>query len=277
MAPNFARSISLSLSPNHKKSSYHVRSVSLPCRSHPFISNLEEQIQAVRSWATNPEATSAWIEAGLMQIELLYTALEDFLQRSETKETLSRSVSVDQLLDDFLQLVDFYGLFLSNLEELKQCNSEVQSALRRQDIVQMGASLRSQRHIEKQMAQLVSGLRGMTKSKQLSLSSDAKEIETTGIMIEAISATAFASMTIFKGAATLSSAGSSTKMISVMKSMKTFTTTSFLERRSTDVEALGKLEGLEESIMNIKFSSEHVYRSLINSRMSLLNITTSSL
>jgi Arabidopsis protein of unknown function len=224
-------------------------------------------MQAVRSWAAKPEGSSVWIGAGLAQIELLQIALEDFLQLSQTQETLSQAASLNQLLDELLQLVDFYSSFLSNIETLKQCNSEVQSALRRQDGVQMASSLRSQRHVEKQMVQLVSRLRGMTKCKHLTLSSDAKELETAGILVQAICATAFASMEVFMGVGAVSAAA--------MKSLKG------LKKRSTgmqkDNEALEKLEEEEERIRNIEFSSERVYRSLINCRISLLNISTSSL
>ncbi|KAJ1692570.1 hypothetical protein LUZ63_009268 [Rhynchospora breviuscula] len=242
MAPRFAHSISLPLSPSHKKASYHVRSVSLPCRSHPLISNLEEQIQAVQSWTANPEGSSAWIVAGLVQIDLLHTALEDFLQLSQTQETLQQSASLDQLLDDLLQLVHSYGLFLSNIETLKQCNSEVQSACRRQDKVQMASSLRLHWQIEKEMTQLASGLRGTSKCKHLSLSSDAKELE---IVKETISATSFASMAVFAGVEALSAVASLTKMVA-RRSLKRLAINTCMKKRVTDLEkdlkSLAKLE-----------------------------------
>ncbi|KAJ4775411.1 DUF241 domain protein (DUF241) [Rhynchospora pubera] len=131
MAPSFARSISLPLSPSHKKASYHVRSVSLPCQSHPIISSVEEQIQAIRTWVANPEGSLAWIEAGLAQIEMLHITLEDFLQLPQTQETLCQATSLDQLLDDLLQQIDTYDSFVSTIINLSQCNSEVQSAVRR--------------------------------------------------------------------------------------------------------------------------------------------------
>ncbi|KAJ4806248.1 DUF241 domain protein (DUF241) [Rhynchospora pubera] len=277
MAPRFAHSISLPLSPSHKKASYHVRSGSLPCRSHPLISNLEEQIQAVRSWAANPEGSSAWIVAGLVQIDLLHTALEDFLQLSQTQETLQHSASLDQLLDDLLQLVDSYGLFLSNIETLKQCNSEVQSACRRQDKVQMASSLRLHRQIEKEMTQITSGLRGTSKCKHLSLSSNAKELE---IAVEAISTASFASKAVFTGVEALLAAASTTKMVA-RKSIKRLAIKTCMKKRDTDLEkdleSLAKLEELEENIKNIEFSSERLFKSMISSRVSLLNIRTSSL
>ncbi|KAJ3691311.1 hypothetical protein LUZ61_020475 [Rhynchospora tenuis] len=278
MAPGFARSTSLPSSPTHKKASYHVRSVSLPCRSHPLISILEEQIQAVRSWVANPEGSSAWIEAGLAHIELLQIALEDFLQLPQTQDTLPQATSVDQLLDDLLQLVDAYGSFVSTILTLKECHSNVQSALRRQDEVRIASFLKSQRNAEKEIGQLASGLRSISKCRQLALCSDTKEIEITGIIREAICTTAFASMAIFAGVQTSSAAASSKKSFGVTRSFKKLAISYSLKKCSTgeeeNINTIKRFEELDECIRCSECLSERVFRSLINSRVSLLNITT---
>ncbi|KAJ4806247.1 DUF241 domain protein (DUF241) [Rhynchospora pubera] len=201
MAPSFARSISLPLSPSHKKASYHVRSVSLPCQSHPIISSVEEQIQAIRTWVANPEGSSA----GLAQIEMLHITLEDFLQLPQTQETLCQATSLDQLLDDLLQQIDTYDSFVSTIIDLSQCNSEVQSAVRRQDGVQMVSSLRSQGQVEKEITRLTSILKVLTKCRHFALVSDTKEMEIAGIVMDAIRATSFASVALFTGIRALSS------------------------------------------------------------------------
>ncbi|XP_078161796.1 uncharacterized protein LOC144557142 [Carex rostrata] len=274
MAPGFVRSISLPLSPSHKKASYHVRSVSLPCRSHPLISNLEEQIQAVRSWTANPDRSLSWIEAGLAKIEMLHIALEDFLQLTQTQETLRQATSLDQLLDDILQLVDTYDSFVLTIVNLKQCNSEAQSSVRRQDGVQMSSSLRSQRKIEKEMSQLTSALRGLTKCRNLAPASDAKELEIAGIMMEAIRTTAFASIALFTETRALS-----TKATTALKPFRKLMVNSNATKRATkeEINAMGELEEFEKCISNVECCTERVFRSLICIRVSLLNITAPSL
>jgi Arabidopsis protein of unknown function len=273
MAPGFIRSTSLPLSPIHKKASYHVRSVSLPCRSHPLISNLEEQVRAVRSWAADPEGSSAWIEAGLAQIEQLQLALDDFLQLSQTQETLRQAVSVDQLLDDLLQLVDTYGSFVSTILNLKECHSNVQSAFRRRDEDGMTSFLRSQRKVEKEIAQLSSSLKAISKCQYQGVSSDAK-----GTVIEAISATALASMAVFTGVEALSTSASSKKSSCTMKSLKKLAIRYSLMKRATrkheDIDTYEKFTELNECIRNAECFSEHVFRRLIKSRVLLLNIMT---
>jgi Arabidopsis protein of unknown function len=281
MAPGFIRSTSLPLSPSHKKASYHVRSVSLPCQSHPLISNLDEQIRVVRSWAANPEGSSAWIEAGLAHIEQLQIALDDFLQLSQTQETLQQASSLDQLLDDLLQLVDAYGSFVSTILNLKECHSNVQSAFRRRDEDGMTSFLRSQRKVEKEIAQLASGLRTICKCRHLALSSDTKEIEIAGIVMEAIAATALASMAIFTRVGSLSENAPLKKSSGTMKSLKKLViSSSFMKRaagKQEDIGTVEKFEELNECIRNSECFAERVFRSLINSRVSLLNIMTSHL
>ncbi|KAJ3691307.1 hypothetical protein LUZ61_020471 [Rhynchospora tenuis] len=274
MAPGFARSISLPLSPIHKKASYHVRSVSLPCRSHPIISGVEEQIQAIRTWATNPEQSLEWIEAGLAQIEMLHIALEDFLQLPQTQETLRQATSLDRLLDDLLQQIDTYDSFVSTIIDLSQCNSEVQSAVRRQDGAQMVSSLRSQRQVEKEITRLTSVLKGLTKCRHFALVSDTKVLEIAGIVMDAIRATSFASVALFTVIRALSS-----KVTTSLKLSKKLTVNSFAKKTATEEEinALGRLQEFEECIRSIECCSERVFRSLICIRVSLLNITTPSL
>ncbi|XP_078161902.1 uncharacterized protein LOC144557231 [Carex rostrata] len=276
MAPGFIRLTSLPVTTGQKKASYHVRSASLPCRSHPLISNLEEQIRATRSWAANPEGSLAWIEAGLAHIELLQLALEDFLQLSQTQETLRQAASVDQFLDDILQLVDAYGSFVSTILTLKECHSNVQSAFRRRDEVGIASSLRMKRKAEKEIAQLASVFRSISKCRYLALSTDAKEIEIAGITTEAISVAALASMALFTGVATLSAAASSKKNPGTMRSLTKLALSTPLMKRATikeeDIDLFQRFEELDECIMNAECFSERVFRSLMNSRVSLLNI-----
>ncbi|XP_078161795.1 uncharacterized protein LOC144557141 [Carex rostrata] len=255
MAPGFIRLTSLPVTTGHKKASYHVRSASLPYRSHPLISNLEEQICATRSWAVNPEESSAWIEAGLSHIKQLQLALEDFLQLSQTQETLRQAASVDQFLDDLLQLVDAYGSFVSTILTLKECHSNFQSAFRRRNEVGIASSLRMKRKAEKEIAQLASAFRSISKCRHLALSTDGKEIEIAGIIMEAISAAALASMALFTGVATLSVAASSKNNpgSGTMRSLtKPAISTSLMKRatiKEEDIDFFQRFEELDECVI----------------------------
>ncbi|XP_078161635.1 uncharacterized protein LOC144556991 [Carex rostrata] len=276
MLPGFGRSISLTLSPSRSDksghaASYHKRSVSLPCRSHPIISHLEEQIRDIRSWSANPDASSVWIEAGLAQIETLLTALEEFLHLCQTQEVLRCAASTDSLLDNFLLLADIYGSFVSTLVTLKPHRCEVQSAIRRADKISLSSALRSQRHSEKKISHLASCLKNVSKCQPLRLTSNALEAEITGILVEAISATAVASMDVLSGVAALSASASLTKTSNTMWLFRTLA----LNSLSNNMVSTKKLEELDVSIRHVESCSERVFRKLISLRVSLLNISTS--
>ncbi|XP_057503725.1 uncharacterized protein LOC130787352 [Actinidia eriantha] len=88
MAPklvaNFRRSLSF---PNHPSRSskpskpFHVRSTSLPCRSHPLISQLKDDLAELKSWGSNPHnRTSAWLSDGLSRLKTVHDYFDDILQ-----------------------------------------------------------------------------------------------------------------------------------------------------------------------------------------------------
>ncbi|KAJ4806252.1 DUF241 domain protein (DUF241) [Rhynchospora pubera] len=285
MVTGFSRSISLPLSPrrsskNSSAASYHIRSVSLPCRSHPLISHLEEQIQAVRSWAANADGSSSWIETGLFQIETLLMAIKEFLHRSQTQEILCHAISTEGLLDDVLLLADIYGSFVSAIVTLKQHQAEVQSAIRRADKICLVSALRSQRHVEKETAQLAMCLKNVSKCRSLGFASGASEVEIAGILVEAVNATAVASVAVFSGVAAMSATTSSTKTWSTMRSFKKLACNSLTKNNVSDDDEFSIVEKLEEfemCIRNVETCSERVFRRLINLRVSLLNISTPTL
>ncbi|KAJ1692573.1 hypothetical protein LUZ63_009271 [Rhynchospora breviuscula] len=282
MVPGFSRSISLPLSPsrsgkNSRAASHHVRSASLPCQSHPIISNLGEQIQAIRSFSANPEASFVWIEVGLGQIEAVLASLQEFLYLGQTQETLSQAASTDSVLEDFLILADIYSSFVSTIATLKQHQAEIQSALRRADKICLVSALKSQRFVEKEIAQLTYSLKNISKSRPLALASNASEAEITGIMAEAVSTTAVASMELFSGVvAILSAAASSTKTSSMTWLFRKLALNSSSNSRVSDEEfgVAEKFEQLEVYVGNVESCSERVFRRLINLRVSLLNIST---
>lgn len=276
MIPGFNRSISLPMNTRSKaRAAYHMRSVSLPCRSHPLISNLEEQIRVVRSLATSSDSSLAWIDAGLSQIELLHSALNNFLSLSETKNVLQRgTASTEHLLDNLLYVVDSYGSLLSTIATLKQQLFEVQSAFRRCDSNLLASSLKSQRKTEKELSRLASSLRASHKYSPLEPASDATEAEIFGLLKEASIATSAVSVVLFNRVVAVSTIASTAAVSSASSRIGPFAKKVSKEER--EMAAVKKLEELEECVKIFESGSEKVFRSLVNSRVSLLNIQSDS-
>ncbi|KAJ3672351.1 hypothetical protein LUZ60_007072 [Juncus effusus] len=262
------------------KASYHIRSVNLPCPTHPFISHLQEQIHAVRSWATNRDDSTVWIESSVAQIESLQAGLEDFLRLSKTQKALTHESSTEGLLDYFLLLADVYGSFISTIVNLKQHQSEVKSAIRRGDKISLTTCLRSQRRVEKEMSQLASSLKNTTICRPLVFGPNAVQTEIVGILIEAINATSAASTAVFIGVVMMSAAASLTKTSSSLQMFKRLSTRNSSIKSivsNEDLFVMEILEELEGCIENVEGCSERVFRSLVNLRVLLLNISTPSL
>ncbi|MQL95021.1 hypothetical protein Taro_027686 [Colocasia esculenta] len=202
--------------------SYHVRSTSLPCRSHPLVSQLEDEVRTTRTWQSSAELagppSSAWLRSGLIRLELLHLALDDLLRLPQTADSLRRSNGADssclaeRLLDDFLCFADAYGTFRSALVRLQELQSAAQVAVRRRDGARLASVARSLREAEKEVAALALPLREASRLAEPALLAapsgrSAAYVLLAGMLREVESVTVSVSAAVFQGtAAALSSA-----------------------------------------------------------------------
>ncbi|KAF7108289.1 hypothetical protein CFC21_108786 [Triticum aestivum] len=274
MAPNFGRSISFPLTParSFSKSSRHVRSVSLPgtTSSHPLLANLHAHIAAVRSWIQD----TASLQAGLANIHALHAALADLLLLPASVAALrcTTSNTGDRLLDAFLLLADAHQGFQECLLELRQAAAESRTALRRGDAGRLASASSSQRRAEKDLARLAASVSAVsTKCARLNLVAvSGEEAEMAYALVEAAAASAAASAAVFSAAASMSSAVSSCK--------KTATFIPAFARKSTAPESaeatVERLHALEQCFDECDGACDMVFRSVVQTRVSLLNIMT---
>ncbi|XP_020113407.1 uncharacterized protein LOC109727650 [Ananas comosus] len=279
MVPGFKRSISLPMSPRRKapeKPYGHARSASLPCPSHPLVSHLEDAIRTVRRWTSEPDRTPVRISTGLGRIGLLLAALDELLRLPQAEDALRRAA--DRLLDDLLLLADAYGSLRSAALALREAQSETRAALRRRDAARLASSLGSQRRAEKELARIASAVRSASRS--------ASDTEIAGIVGEAIAAISAASVAVLLGISAISAAASAAaaataRSSSVLEPLRKLGfRSSSNNKKDTEEEkeiaALERLEELEECVGKLESGSERVFRSLVNIRVSLLNILTPS-
>ncbi|CAN6192357.1 unnamed protein product [Urochloa humidicola] len=280
MAPSFGRSISFPLSPARsskpRAAAYHVRSISLPCRSHPLLAHLHTHTAAARAWAVAAaaEPTTTSPSSGLAHIDALHAALAELLLLPEAQAAV-RSASSDRLLDAFLILADAHRGFQETLLALRRDAADVRAALRRRDATtttRLASAARSQRRNEKDLARLAAAVSSV-KCARLGLPSagaTAEETEMAAALIDAVAASAAASAAVFSAAASVSAAVSSSK--------KTATTFVAFAKKATAPEAADlvpeKLDELEHCIDECESGSEIVFRSIVRTRVSLLNIRT---
>jgi hypothetical protein len=283
MAPTFARSISFPLSPARSSSkprtrtTGHLRSISLPCRSHPLLSNLQATIAAVRSWLFDP-ATPA---TGLAHLHALHAALADLLLLPDTRAASS-------LLDAFLLLADAHGAFQESLLHLRHHAADVQAALRRRDAARLSSAVRSQRQAHKDLARLAASVRGAATKwpAQLPSSATVAEVEVSGVLADAMAAIASASAAVFSAVETMSTmataAAASTCSSSSSSSSKTPLLISLVRKKNSksaaavpdeekEMAASERMEELEECMAAMESGNDRVFRTILHTRVALLN------
>ena len=116
------------------KSQYHVRSVSLPCRSHPSTVKIEEELNKLKSWEASPTPNGERICDALSGLEELYMCVDDLLKLNLTQQALSphqHEEWVDGLLDGSLRLIDVCGVLRDLTSQIKEHVRDLQSSLRR--------------------------------------------------------------------------------------------------------------------------------------------------
>ncbi|XP_058090720.1 uncharacterized protein LOC131237086 [Magnolia sinica] len=287
MVAGFRRSLSLPKpKPTAPEKPYHVRSTSLPNRSHPSISQLRDQLQSLKSWETQADrGTSAWLCAGLNQLKHMHDSLDDLLQLPQSQESLRRgSYWVEQLLEDSLRFVDVYGIIRAALVSLKEEQLAAQVAIRRRDDSKISSFIKAQKKIQREMSKIVSVVRDIGRSDATITVSDA-DAELVVFVREVKAATVAVSVSVLCGVSWPSKSwkplGSWVGLKRKAK-MEDWMVREFEEAgaenlgrwREDEKRALRRLEVLEECIVGIEKESERVFRSLINARVSLLNVLT---
>lgn len=300
----FRRSLSFPNKPNPNRPSkprlsHHTRSISLPCRSHPLISQLKEHISELQSWSSTLDSSSAWLVNGLTRLTDLHHCLDYTLQLPQTQEALRRQPhysSIENLLEQFLHFVDMYGIFRSSVLVLKEEHSAAQVAIRKRDETKIALYVKARKRMANEMCKLVNQVRICTRSSE-SVSSNSVnvgDIELASVVSDVVQVTVTVSLALFNGIAlSFWPRKSSTWMnMGLIKKAKVddhqdqgihefeqVGVKSLLGlRKKGDEEikmTLKKMRELEASIEGIETCTERVFRSLINARVSLLNTVTS--
>ncbi|KAF7111898.1 hypothetical protein CFC21_111855 [Triticum aestivum] len=270
MALNFGRSISFPLTPARSFSKpRHVRSVSLPgtTSSHPLLANLHAHIAALRSWIQQDPSSS--LPAGLAAIQELHSSLADLLLLPESGAALRcpASNAADRLLDAFLLLADAHQGFQECLLSLRHAATESRAALRRGDTGRLASAARSQRRAEKELARLAASI--FSKRNLVAISGE--EAEMAYALVEAAAASAMASAAVFSAAASMSSAASSSKKTATFIPAFARRTVTTPETAEATVE---RLHALEQCFDECDGACDMVFRSVVQTRVSLLNIMT---
>ncbi|KAL5550339.1 hypothetical protein UlMin_000515 [Ulmus minor] len=269
----------------------HVRSNSLPSRSHPWSVSVEEQLVRLR---TSSEATTSSSSSSLCRklgsLKDLHESIDKLLQLQQTQQSLSKehnSKSVEQVLDGSLRLIDVCETTRDVFSQMKQCLQELQSSLRRQRGDESGLEneissyMISKKNFAKMVTKCIKTLKNTRKNNE-DKGSELVSVVTILNEVEEITNAVFESLLSFIAQPKASSGWS--KLLKLRRvSCEGETNANEVEKMDLQLLALksGKnevqktlkgLETLESNIQELEEELEGLFRRLMKTRVSLLNI-----
>ncbi|CAN6181595.1 unnamed protein product [Urochloa humidicola] len=259
----------------------HVRSASVPWQTHPVVMDVEVQLVALRSWTSNPGSNPL----SLAHVRALLCVLDELLHLPLARRALA-GAGADGLLDGFLVLADAFGTFLAALLALRQHAADLRAAVRRRDAAKLASAARAQRLVGKELEHLAAAVareaaRCARASLMPSAAAPVAEMEVARAVAEAVNDTAAASASVFlavgavaDAAAALASPASSSPKKRLPPLVNGSSKRPAASEEQREAAALEKLQELEQSIGELESESDKVFRSLVQTRVSLLNIHT---
>ncbi|XP_052134734.1 uncharacterized protein LOC127753293 [Oryza glaberrima] len=257
------------------------RSASLPREhSHPVVARLDGGISALRSWSAAAARLSG-VDGdgrcdGLALVEDVLEVLGELLGLPQAAAAIHRAAggaACERALDGFLALADAYGTFESAVLALRQSAAELRAGARRGDGATVATALRAHRRTERELCRLAAAMRHAVRRTPAAASRTANDAdgEVVGIVAEAAAVTAAASEAIFLRCAAMSRDVSAMVQTAASHKWLAWLGVTRAAKKAAS-PALEKLEELEECIGEMESGSEKVFRRLLQTRVSLLNI-----
>jgi galactitol-specific phosphotransferase system IIB component len=113
---------------------YNVRSISLPSRSHPSTIRVDEELNKLKTWEGTSTSTSRSIHNGLSLLEDLYISLDDLFNMTSTKQVISNhrgEKCIEEVLDGSMMILDICGTTRDTMLQVKENVQALHSSLRR--------------------------------------------------------------------------------------------------------------------------------------------------
>ncbi|XP_049358235.1 uncharacterized protein LOC125822818 [Solanum verrucosum] len=110
------------------------RSISLPSRSHPVTENIEEELNKLKTWEFSASPTAEAVYNGLVGFGEVHKCMGDLLNLPSTLQSLSQCQNkkwVDEILDKSVRFLDICGTTRDLMSQFKENVKDVQSSLRR--------------------------------------------------------------------------------------------------------------------------------------------------
>ncbi|CAM8923948.1 unnamed protein product [Rhodiola kirilowii] len=267
-------------SPKIFRTSFHARSVSLPSRPHPTVPEYDEILCRLNS-SDSASSSSSSIRNHLDALQDLHNCVDSLILLPESQNALARECSgkwVDEVLDGSLRLLDVCEIAKDSLLMTKECTHELQSSLRRkgEDSKEAGKYLAGRKAVKKLIQKTLRGLQ-TTKNEQDTCFTVSMLIE-----VEKVTLSALESLLSFVSGPKDQSLVSK---LMLSKSSKSESANEF-EQMDASMQSIVKhkavgtdniqtdVADLQLSIEDLEAGVECLYRHLIKTRVTILNIVS---
>ncbi|XP_012573256.1 uncharacterized protein [Cicer arietinum] len=284
------------------KSSLHLRSNSLPSTSHPLISQLEDNLQRLKSSEGTSSVSSSLVCNKLNGMQDLHDCVDKLLQLPIEQQYLAQECNekwVDNLLEGSLRLLDICSTAKDSLLLSKENMHELQSVIRRRRGGETGFTVEGvkylalRKNMKKQIRKALIILKAI-KNELMSFSSkkDNNFSPMIGFLKEAEAVTLCSLEHLLLFISDPKGQSKHRRWSAIYKLMQTkraicdshesdinefekvdAALQSLISHKSSSTENFqSDLENLEMCIQDLEVGVEHISRKLIRNRVSLLNI-----
>ncbi|CAL5197427.1 unnamed protein product [Lathyrus oleraceus] len=285
---------------------YHVRSISLPSRSHPSTIRVSEELNKLKAWevTSTSTSTSPSILIALSLLDDLYISFQHLLNMPSTQLLISHhrcEKFIEEVLDSSMRILDVCGITRDTMLQIKENVQALHSSLRRRKgDSSVETSVAEYKFFTKKMKKnvnkLITSLKHMDTKLGLSpnLELDHHLSSVIRVLREVITMNLSVFQFILSFLSVPSSKSKATKWLLVSKLIHKGVITcednsehanelqcveaalSSLISDANNGEKLQaaheRLEALENAIESVEIGLENLFRRLIKTRSSLLNI-----
>ncbi|GMN38269.1 hypothetical protein TIFTF001_007503 [Ficus carica] len=271
---------------------FHTRSNSLPSSHHPLIPEFDEQLCRLRS-SEAASSSSTLLSGRLSGLQDLHDCVDKLLLLPLNQQALSKQQNekcVDELFDGSLRLLDICSMAKDTLQQTKESTQELQSIMRRRRGGESSLSsevkkfLNSRKAAKKALHKAMENkctFRLLNKDEQTV--SVLREVQSTTLaVIESMlsfisgpksSGWSFVSKTMNSKKVSCEEVNEENEFASVDAALNLLISHKMKKSDSTlEENAQNELKKLEICIQDLEEGVESLYRRLIKTRVSLLNI-----
>ncbi|CAI0469071.1 unnamed protein product [Linum tenue] len=262
--------------------SFHARSNSLPTRSHPLVSEIDEQVCRLRQ-SQAASTSSSSIGHNLNGLQVVYDCVDQLFQLPTTQQAvINDQKCFNELLDGSLSLLDLCNTAKDVLSQMKESVAELQSAIRRRQGGLEGETRRYLKSRKTVIKAIQKVLRGMDSKKSTSSNNvetvSMLNVETIAMLKEVESAVVEVLECLLTFICQSSSKPSSWSLITKLKRVSPVNENEFadvdasLKMNKSTEEVQVHLKSLQPRIQDLLEGVESLFRRLIKTRASILNI-----